>query len=222
VTQCCPSATLWLSSARCSGGETPSAHFDPHTSGAKSPLTAPNSYGGISFVTSKTAPCYAHLACSRHCEMILYRRIPGGPALELQGGPKPIVSLCSLKISFRCFATALIFSQPVSFPLRVERVDGWERNVSRGDRPSHPLCSWKWRPRCARGCVVGEPKKCPQGPSWRGRAPQMPTRTAGSVLECRNYLQIGKRRGLASPFLSKRWDWPFSCTNGLARERDLF
>lgn len=27
----------------------------------------------------------------------------------------------------------------VSFPLRLERVDHWERIASRGDRPSHPI-----------------------------------------------------------------------------------
>lgn len=34
-------------------------------------------------------------------------------------------------------ATVIIFSQPVSFPLRLERVDHWEPTASRGDRPSH-------------------------------------------------------------------------------------
>jgi hypothetical protein len=33
---------------------------------------------GISFLTSKTAPLHAHLACSRHCETILHRSTPGG------------------------------------------------------------------------------------------------------------------------------------------------
>jgi len=35
--------------------------------------------------------------------------------------------------------TVVIFFMPVSFSLRHERVDPWERIASRGDRPSHPI-----------------------------------------------------------------------------------
>src|SRR4029077_10478121 len=34
---------------------------------------------GISFLTSKTAPLYAHLAPSRHCKTILIGSTPDGP-----------------------------------------------------------------------------------------------------------------------------------------------
>jgi hypothetical protein len=37
---------------------------------------------GISFLISKTAPFYAYLACSRHCEMEFSSEYPGGLAIR--------------------------------------------------------------------------------------------------------------------------------------------